>query len=84
VIQPLVLNYLAPDGTTLSAKRQREVAWIDDDDLVTGAARLARASLLARVEFLPAVEASGDRKKLAKDLRQVMLAAYAAAPKRPE
>ena len=82
-IQPVVLSYLAPDGTALSGDRQREVAWIDDDDLLSGATRLAKARTLARVDFLPAVEATGDRKALGRDLRQRMLAAYAAAPKRP-
>jgi lyso-ornithine lipid O-acyltransferase len=83
-IQPLILSYLAPDGRALSATRQREVAWIDDDELLTGAARLAREHTLARLQFLPPLVANGqDRKQLADTIRQQMLTAYAAAPKRP-
>ena len=82
-IQPVILNYLAPDGSVLPTDRQREVAWIGDDDLLSGAARVAKMKTLARVEFLPPVKASGDRKKLAENIREQMLAAYAAAPNRP-
>jgi lyso-ornithine lipid O-acyltransferase len=82
-IQPVILNYLAPDGAALPPRRQREVAWIGDDDLLSGAARVANMETLARIEFLPPVKASNDRKQLAENIRQLMLAAYAAAPKRP-
>ena len=46
------------------------------------AARLAKASTQARLEFLPAISAACNRKQLAETLRQRMLAAYAAAPNR--
>lgn len=83
VIQPVILRYLQPGGAALPLGRQREVAWIDDDDLLCGAARLAKLETLARVEFLPPVIATGDRKALAKNIRLLMLIAYAAAPNRP-
>lgn len=83
VIQPVVLNYLTPEGATLSPTRQREVAWIDNDDLLSGAARFADSRTMARVEFLPAIKPYGHRKQLAENARQLMLAAYAAAPNRP-
>jgi lyso-ornithine lipid O-acyltransferase len=82
-VQPVILRYLMPDGAALAAKRQREVAWIDEDDLVTGAARVAKLKTLARVAFLPPVSGMTDRKILAENIRQHMLAAYAAAPNRP-
>ena len=83
VIQPVILRYLQPNGTALPPDRQREVAWIDDDDLLSGAARLAKNETLARVEFLPPVIAMGNRKVLAENIQEQMLTAYAAAPKRP-
>jgi len=83
VIQPVVLAYLAPDGSALPQRRQRDVAWIGDDDLLTGAARVARERTLARVTFLPPVAADTDRKALADTVRHHMLAAYAAALNRP-
>jgi lyso-ornithine lipid O-acyltransferase len=83
VVQPLVLAYLAPDGSALPPRRQRAVAWIDDDDLLTGAARVAREHTLAQVTFLPPVAASTDRKALAETIRHAMLVAYAAALNRP-
>jgi 1-acyl-sn-glycerol-3-phosphate acyltransferase len=82
-VQPLILRYLMPDGAALAAERQREVAWIDEDDLVTGAARLSKFKTLARVEFLPPVSGMTDRKILAENIRRQMIAAYAAAPNRP-
>jgi 1-acyl-sn-glycerol-3-phosphate acyltransferase len=84
VIQPVILSYLMPNGAALSLDRRREVAWIDDDDLLSGAARLAKSTTLARVDFLPPVKAMDDRKALAEKIRQHMLAAYAAAPNRPK
>jgi 1-acyl-sn-glycerol-3-phosphate acyltransferase len=84
-IQPVVLNYLTLDGRTLTCDRQRAVAWIDDDALLAGAARVAQERTLARVEFLSPVSPGGlDRKRLAETVRERMLAAYAAAPNRPK
>jgi lyso-ornithine lipid O-acyltransferase len=82
-IQPVILRYLQPDGAGLAAERQREIAWIEDDDLLTGAARLAKYETLVRVDFLPPVIAVRDRKALAENIRRLMLTAYAAAPNRP-
>lgn len=83
-IQPVVLRYLTPEGDALSPKWQREVAWIDDDDLLSGAVRVAREETLTRVAFLaPILPDGGDRKQLANALHQQMVAAYAAAPNRP-
>jgi lyso-ornithine lipid O-acyltransferase len=82
-IQPLVLRYLQADGQKLSPTRQREVAWIDDDELLSGAARVAREVTLAHLQFLPFVGCLRGRKQLAKDVRLKMLDAYAAAPNRP-
>lgn len=81
-IQPVIIRYLTADGTGLTAERQREVAWIDDDDLLAGAARLARFKTMARVDFLPPVIGATDRKILADNIRQPMLTAYAATPNR--
>ncbi len=82
-IQPLVLHYLQTDGQRLSPARQREVAWIGDDELLSGAARVAREATLARVHFLPFVASLRGRKKLAEDVRSKMVDAYAAAPNLP-
>ncbi len=84
VIQPVILSYLMPNGAALSPDRRREVAWIDDDDLLSGAGRLAKSKTLARVDFLPPVKAMDDRKALAENIRREMLLAYAAAPNRPK
>lgn len=81
-VQPVILAYLARDGTALTPQRQREVAWIGDDDLVSGAARLARQKTLARAMFLPPSPKENDRKTLAARVRQQMLEAYAAATNR--
>lgn len=83
VVQPVILRYLQPDGTALPPDRQREVAWIDDDDLLSGAARFATFATLVRVDFLPPVNGTTNRKILADNVRQQMVAAYAAAPNRP-
>ncbi len=82
-VQPVILRYLMPHGASLSPDRQREVAWIDDDGLLAGAARLAKYETSACVEFLRPIDGNGDRKVLAANIRQQMLAAYAAAPNRP-
>lgn len=82
-VQPVILRYLMPNGAALSPDRRREVAWIDDDDLLSGAARLAKSKTLARVDFLPPLSGVTDRKILAKNIREQMLAAYAATPNRP-
>lgn len=81
-VQPVILAYLALDGTALTPPRQREVAWIGDDDLVSGAARLARQMTLARAVFLPPIPMESDRKALAAYVRQQMLEAYAGATNR--
>lgn len=83
IIQPLVIAYRTPEGDTLSPRRRREVAWIDDDGLLSGALRFAKERTLARVTFLPPVERDRNRKTLARTVRQQMLDAYAAAPNRP-
>lgn len=77
-VQPVILAYLAPDGTGLTPQRRREVAWIGDDDLVSGAARLAQQTTLARAVFLPPTSMKSDRKIMAAHVRQQMLEAYAA------
>lgn len=82
LVQPVLLRYLTPDGVSLSPERQREVAWIGDDDLLSGAARLAKYRTLARVDFLPPAAGTPDRKLLANNIREQMLAAYAATPNR--
>jgi lyso-ornithine lipid O-acyltransferase len=83
-VQPVVLRYLRPDGDALAPERQRAVAWIDDDQLLPGAARVAQEETLARVELLaPTLPGGGDRKQVADAVRQQMIAAYATAPNRP-
>lgn len=84
-IQPVVIRYLDMDGSALSPERQRAVAWIDDDELLAGAARVAREQTLVHLTFLEPLRASHfpDRKSLAEAARAVMLAVYATAPKRP-
>jgi len=85
VVQPIVIRYLAMDGSELPPERQRAVAWIDDDELLAGAARVAREPTLVRLSFLEPLRTSlfPDRKILAETARADMLAAYATAPKRP-
>ena len=82
IVQPIVLSYLTPEGEALMPSRLREVAWIGDDDLLSGAVRVAKFKTQARVEFLRPVNHHRDRKELAQELRQRMLEAYAAAPNR--
>ena len=75
-IQPLAIRYCGTDGERLSSERMREVAWIDDDDLLNGALRVARERTLAQVMFLPPVGAIPDRKLLAQAIWAVVEAAY--------
>lgn len=84
-VQPVVIRYLDPAGTPLTPARQREIAWIDDDALVGGAAKVARARTRALVQFLPPLDprAFKDRKAFAEAARLAMAAAYAAAPNLP-
>lgn len=85
IVQPVVIRYLAIDGSALPPERQRAIAWIDDDELLAGAARVARERTLVRLTFLEPIRASRfpDRKSLAQAARAHMLAAYATAPNRP-
>jgi lyso-ornithine lipid O-acyltransferase len=83
IVQPLIIAYRTPDGDVLSPRRQREVAWIEDDDLLSGASRFAKERTLVLVVFLLPVESDGNRKTLAETVRQRMLGVYAAAPNRP-
>lgn len=85
IVQPVVIRYLDAAGQALCPKRQRDVAWIDDDDLLPGAARVARERTQAKLVFLPPLAASDfpDRKALAEAAHAAMSAAYATAPKRP-
>lgn len=80
LIQPLLIRYISLGGCPLPLERQREVAWIDDDELLAGAARMARQETLAHLEFLePIVPISVDRKQLSASIRAQMLVTYAAA-----
>jgi lyso-ornithine lipid O-acyltransferase len=76
VIQPLAIRYCAIDGSRLPPKRMREVAWIDDDDLLTGAFRVAREHTVAQVTFLPPIGAIPNRKLLAQAIWGLVEAAY--------
>lgn len=80
-VQPVVLRYLTAEGAALPDARQRDVAWIDDDNLLDGVKRVMRAPLCAHLEFLAPV-APYDRKRLALDLRDHMAVCYAALPSR--
>lgn len=84
-VQPVVIRYLDPAGTALTPARQREIAWIDDDALVGGAAKVAQAKTRALVQFLTPLDprAFRDRKVFAEAARSAMAEAYAAAPNRP-
>jgi lyso-ornithine lipid O-acyltransferase len=82
-IQPILLSYLTPEANALSPRRRREIAWIDDDELLSGAARVARTDTLARAAFLEPIKPNGaDRKRLAFEIRNQIVAAQAAAPNR--
>lgn len=84
-IQPLLIRYTRHDGSPLSAERMREVAWIDDDDLVEGIARVSRKHTRAELHILQPLAPSDfqDRKALADAARESICAAYAAATNRP-
>jgi lyso-ornithine lipid O-acyltransferase len=79
-IQPLAIRYCNIDGTSLPPARMREVAWIDDDELLSGAMRVAKQPTLGRVLFLPPIPAIPNRKLLAQAVWGIVEAAYAAAP----
>lgn len=81
-VQPVMLRYLAPDGSALTPERMREVAWIGDDALLPNLRALVRSPVLARVEFLPPLAAGPDRKTYAAQVRAAICAAHAAAPNR--
>lgn len=80
VIQPLAIRYSAIDGTVLPPDRMREIAWIDDDDLLSGAMRVAKQRTLAQIMFLPPIPAIANRKMLAHAVWGLVESAYAAAP----
>lgn len=80
-VQPVMLRYLCPDGAPLDPARLREVAWIDDDALLPGAARVARMETLASVTFLAPLR-TADRKALAQAAWTSIATAYAALPNR--
>lgn len=84
-VQPAVIRYTYPDGTPLSPLRQREVAWIGDDDLLGGAIRVARERTRLEIIFLDPIDPRQfpDRKALADAARSAIVSAYAAAPNRP-
>jgi lyso-ornithine lipid O-acyltransferase len=75
-IQPVAIRYCAIDGSALPQKRMREVAWIDDDDLLTGALRVAREHTVAQITFLPPIGAIPNRKMLARATWGLVEAAY--------
>jgi lyso-ornithine lipid O-acyltransferase len=79
-IQPLAIRYCAIDGGALPPIRMREVAWIDDDDLLHGAMRVARQKTRAQIMFLQPIPAIPNRKLLAQASWGLIEAAYAAAP----
>lgn len=81
-IQPLAIRYKARDGAALPPERMREIAWIDDDDLLSGAMRVARQETQAQIIFLPPIPAIPNRKLLAQASWALVEAAYAAAPNR--
>lgn len=84
-VQPVALGYTRPCGRRLSEARQREVAWIDDDELLGGAARFARQHSCAQVAFLDPLDPAGhaNRKALAAAARLAIEGAYAALLNRP-
>lgn len=81
-IQPLAIRYRGRDGAALPSERMREIAWIGDDDLWTGAMRVAKDGTQAQLVFLPPIPAIPNRKLLAQAVWGMVEAAYAAAPKR--
>jgi lyso-ornithine lipid O-acyltransferase len=83
-LQPVALRYLDSDGSPLAPERQRAIAWIGDDGLLSGAARVADAPTRASVAFLREIDLpqGAGRKVLADVTRRAIAAAYAAAPNR--
>lgn len=81
-IQPLAIRYRASGGELLPPDRARAIAWIDDDDLWSGAMRVARQATEAQIIFLPPIGAIPNRKLLANTCWGMVEAAYAAAPNR--
>lgn len=84
-VQPLAIRYLDRSGAALTADRQREVAWIGNDALLPGAARVARIRTRVLVQLLEPVAPGDltDRKVLAALVRSRIASAYAAAPNLP-
>jgi lyso-ornithine lipid O-acyltransferase len=80
VIQPMAIRYCAIDGAALPPERLREVAWIDDDDLLSGAMRVAKQITLAQLIFLPPIPAIPNRKMLAQATWGLVEAAYRSGP----
>ena len=63
-VQPLALRYYRADGTALTARERREVAWIDDDELLPHAIALARRGGLVAELWFGTPMAAGERKAL--------------------
>lgn len=84
-VQPAMLRYTERDGSSLSRERQRAIAWVDDDDLLEGAARVARERTYLEIAFLTPLDPHGfeNRKALAAVASEAIGNAYAAAPNRP-
>jgi lyso-ornithine lipid O-acyltransferase len=76
VIQPVTIRYRAVDGGALPPERMREVAWIEDDDLISGAMRVAKQQTLAQLFFLPPIPAIPNRKLLAQAIWALVEDAY--------
>lgn len=75
-IQPLAIRYCQMDGCALPPERMREVAWIDDDDLLPGAMRVAKQQTVAQIMFLPPIPTIPNRKILAQATWGLVEAAY--------
>ncbi|HWU04202.1 MAG TPA: lysophospholipid acyltransferase family protein [Novosphingobium sp.] len=61
-VQPVTIRYCRRDGTAFSPAEQRQVAWIDDDELVPHAGALAAmGGLCVEVSFEAPVEAHGRK-----------------------
>lgn len=84
-VQPAIIRYSNVDGSALSTQRQREVAWVDDDELLDGAMRVARERTRMDIVFLEPIDPRNfvNRKLLAEATRTAIVKAYAAAPNRP-
>lgn len=83
-IQPVALRYCETGGMPLSPQRMREVAWIADDSLASGAARVARTATCAEAMFLDAITLPQpfERKAFAQAIHRQIAIAYAAAQNR--